>query len=446
MTLGGAISDRVTNLSRRADRWLGSTGRKGVLAIADRFLVAGTNFLTLVVVGRAAGVDALGIFALAWTVLLAVNVLQEALVTSPYTVFRGRHSSPRATERYAGTALLMNAALSGLGVLVCVGVAVAMSWTGLGEPMARNAAWCLALALPASALREFGRKFLFARLDAAPALMLDLAATVLQLATVGLLWWAGWLTPATALAAIALGTGIPALVWLVAERGAFALPDRSGAVRETVRHMRFARWLAAAQLSDLAVTHGVVWWVVAVAGTTAAGTFSAANSIVLVLNPLVLGIGSVLLPRAALAQHAHGPREVARIVWKVTKLLGAAAGLVALLVALAGSFVVEALYALPPTSEIAVAVALLACASFLAALAFGADNGLMVIDRQDVNLLASLVGLVVTFVGAAVLLPLLGIVGAALAVAVGTAFNALWQMVAFARLAPVRTKRKGATG
>ena len=419
----------------RADRllaWLGPTGRQGVWAVGDRLIVAGTNFLTLVIVGRAAGVEALGVFALAWTVLLAVNALGEAFVTSPYTVFAPRPRSAVARARYAGAALAMHMTLAGLAAAVCLLAALALARWGASE-VVRNAAWCLAVALPASALREFARRFLFARFAAWRAPVLDGAAAALQLGAILALAAAAALTPATALLAIAVGTGAPALVWLVAARRAFRRPDGRLVRRETRRHGHFARWLAAAQLSDLAVTHGVAWWVAAFAGTAATGLFSAANSLVLVINPLMLGVGSVLLPRTALAQHRDGPHEVARIVWKVTAGLALAAGLVCLAVALGGGPLLAALYGIAPTGTAVATVALLAAAGFAGATAFAVDNGLMVVGRQDANFVASLVGLVVTFAGAALLLPPMGLVGAALAVLLGTAVNALWQIVVFAR-------------
>ena len=431
-------------LERMLDR-LGPFGRRGALGVADRLVVAGTNFLTLVMVGRAAGVEGLGVFALAWTVLLATNAVQEAFVTSPYTVFATRPPSAVARARYTACAFLFFAALTGFGAVVCVAVwlgnALGFGVTmglgdrlGLDDATSRTALLALAAALPASALRELARRLLFARMAALRALVLDVATAVLQLMTLAFLWAFGALTPATALLAIALGTGLPALVWAAHARRLLRAPPLAFLRREARRHLLFARWLGAAQLSDLAVTHGIVWWVAGLAGAAAAGTFTAGNTLVLVVNPLILGIGAVLLPHTALAQHRQGPQAVAKVVWKVTAFLSIAAGLIGLAVALAGGLLVEHLYGLEPTSDLRLTVALLALATVLGASAFAADNGLIVIGRQDVNLAASLVGLVITFGGAALLLPTMGIVGAALAVVLGTGVNAILQLIAFARL------------
>lgn len=406
----------------------------GVLAVGDRLVVAGANFLTLVAVGRAAGVEALGVFALAWTVLLLVNAASEALVITPFTVLATRHRRALARARHAGAALVFQITL-GLGAaLLCLLVATAL-WAGGADPVVRGAAWCLALALPASAMREFARRFLFARLLARRALVLDATATTLQLLTVAALWVGGALSPATALLAIAFGQGLPALVWTLAAARAFRRPPRPFALAQMRAHGHFSRWLCAAQLSDLAVAHGVAWWVAALAGATATGLFSAANSIVLVTNPLMLGIGSILLPRAAMAHHRHGLGEVARIVWKVTGLLAVTVGLASLVVVAASGLVLALLYGLAPDRALLATVAFLALANVAGALGFAIDNGLMVMGRQDVNFGASLLGLVVTFAGAAALLPLYGIVGAAASVALGTAANTTWQVVMFARLA-----------
>ena len=414
---------------------LGPTGRKGIVSIVDRLIVAGTNFLTLVIVGRAAGVDALGIFALAWTAMLAITALQEAFVHSPYTVRMGRWADERDRARYAGASFALQALL--VGAVTAIILAIALGLTLAGGGMGAGAAWALLPAVPAAALREFARRFLFARLDAVSVIVLDATFATLQLVGLGLLMWHEAVTPASALLVMAAASALPALIWMawrLRGSGLVAAPAPGEVRTALAAHLRFGRWLGAGQMADLAVTHGVTWLLAALVGTTATGIFAACNSIVLAVNPLIFGLGSVLLPHASRKLHERGQAEVGRIVWKVTAVLFVAVGLASLPIAVLGAPVVALLYALEPSGAIVATVALLALANFIGATSFAIDNGLMVIERQDVNFAAAASGLVATLVLGLLLAPLYGVVGMAWGVLAGSTLTTLFQFAAFSRL------------
>lgn len=428
-----ATSWRLRSLTGDLGRLLGPTGLKTLVSVADRLIVAGTNFLTLVIVVRAAGVEALGVFTLAWTVLLAVNALQEAMIHSPFTVFVGRRRDAQERRRYAGAAAMLQTGVALMVMVLVLATALAMMVAGAGS-LINHAAWGLLIAIPGASLREFARRFMFAKLAAAGVLMLDACVAALQLGGLATLWFAGLLSPGTVLLVMAVAAGLPALAWAARSREAFSRPKWRMIAVEAKRHLLFGRWLGGGQMADLAVTHGVAWLLAALAGTAATGIFAACNSIVLVINPLLLGIGSILLPRAALAHHQHGEGEVGRIVWKVTGLLTLTVGMVSLAVILGGKYVVAALYALESPEQVGPTIILLALANFVGATSFAIDNGLIVLQRQNVNLIASLIGLVTTVLVALLLTPSLGVVGTATGVLVGTLLNSLFQIVIFIRL------------
>jgi len=415
------------------ERLLGPTGLKSLVSVADRLIVAGTNFLTLVVVVRAAGVEALGVFILAWTVLLAVNALQEAMIHSPFTVFVARRRTAGERSRYAAAAATLQTGVATMVMVLVLVIALAMTVSGAGSLMS-HAAWGLLIAIPGVSLREFARRFMFAKLAAAGVLMLDACVAALQLAGLVALWFAGLLSPGAALLVIAVATGLPALIWAACSRAAFSRPKCRMIAVEAKRHLLFGRWIGGAQMADLAVTHGVAWLLAALAGTAATGIFAACNSIVLVINPLLHGIGSILLPRAALAYHQHGEGEVGRIVWKVTGLLTLTVGMVSLAVILGGKYVIATLYALESSEQVGLTIFLLALANFFGAASFAIDNGLMVLQRQNVNFIASLIGLITTVLVALLLIPSLGVVGTATGVLIGTLLGSLFQIVIFIRL------------
>src|SRR5438270_403396 len=84
-------------------------------------------------------------------------------------------------------------------------------------------AWMLAAVMPFALLREFGRRFAFAHLHMAEALVLDGAVAALQLA--GLAWLAatGALSAGTAFAAVGAACALTGAVWLYLARREFVV-------------------------------------------------------------------------------------------------------------------------------------------------------------------------------------------------------------------------------
>ncbi|NNF78742.1 MAG: hypothetical protein HKN05_12005, partial [Rhizobiales bacterium] len=374
-------NDLQTRFSRF---WFSTSAFKSYLAVIDRLIVGGTNFLTMVIVGRACGLEDLGVFALAWTILLGINVAQEAFVLSPFTVFCRRDTDAKSNKTYAWTTWLLQIASAAAAVTIALLCASLMTHFEVGSTV-QAVAWSLAIAIPAVSMREFVRRYLFAKLETTKALILDALVAGLQFAGLGAFSYTGSLSPGSALVVIAMATAVPALTWLLLNRKNFQITGRSELLAQGWRHWRFGRWIGAGQLSDLAVTHGVAWLVAALAGTAATGMFAACNSLIMVVNPLILGIGNVLLPRTAQANHEHGSEEVNRIVWKTTSLLALSVGLICLGVALFGEVLIGAFYSLGSLEGVQEIIVLLALANFVGAVSFAVDNGLLVVNRPDVN-------------------------------------------------------------
>src|SRR5437764_1423163 len=92
-------------ISAAGKRLLGAGTLLVVLAMVDQGVVSAARFGTNVVIGRVCGKEELGLYALGFSVLLLVVCAQEALVTTPYTVFGNRLAGTRRAAR-AGSALL----------------------------------------------------------------------------------------------------------------------------------------------------------------------------------------------------------------------------------------------------------------------------------------------------------------------------------------------------
>ena len=250
---------------------LGVSARKSYWSLADRLIVSGTNFLTVVLVGRFCGMSDLGIFALAWTILLTINVVQEALVLSPYTVFLGRYESSSQRRAFAAVAMIHHFLIVGFAALTVLSVVLVgyllSIWQIGGLPASGifpdycRVGWFLLLAVPGFAFREFVRRYLFAQLHTGRVFVLDGVVAFIQILCLGLLLFYGSLSPSTALVAITFATTIPGICWFVWYRAEFDFGHLENVRTAGIKHWKFGRWICAQQLSNLATTHGINWLV-----------------------------------------------------------------------------------------------------------------------------------------------------------------------------------------
>ena len=122
MTLTSVIPDQTVT---EEDPFLGSSsapgtrsarGRRhtlhaGVISIIDQALVSATNFVTTLVLARLCSQAELGIYYLAWTLVLFLTALQNNLVSIPYTIYAPRRQG-ESLHAYFGSSLVHQLATS----------------------------------------------------------------------------------------------------------------------------------------------------------------------------------------------------------------------------------------------------------------------------------------------------------------------------------------------
>jgi O-antigen/teichoic acid export membrane protein len=398
--------------------------RGGGVALIDQAVVSGTNFLTVILIGRSSQPEDLGYYSLGFALLVLLAALQEALVTAPYTVFRERvHGPDRAA--YTGCVLAQQFGLAVLAAGVLAGaVSLADGWLG-------PAGWAVAAAAPAALLHQFCRRLAFADLWSGGALALDLGVAGLQLGGLLGLAVAGRLTAVTAFAVIGLAGGTVGLVGLAVTRRAFAFRG-AGLGREVGRHWVFGRWVAAGQ--GLGVINGYVahWLLAGLVGPAATGTFAACLAVVMLSNPFILGVSNLLGPRAVRARAAGGPGELRRVVGTAGLLVAGVMAAFALVLTVAGDPLVRLLYGGGYGGH-GLAVVVLAAAVAASGPGIAADHGLRALERPRAAFAGSLTGFVVTVAAVGVLAPVWGVTGAAFGYLTGTAASSTVRAVAFLR-------------
>lgn len=304
--------------------WYGATARKAAVALADQVVVSGGSFLTTVLIGRLCGPRELGIYSLAFAIVVLLYTVQQSIVTTPYTIYVHRMHGRR--RRLYNGGVLAHCGLLALVSSAGLAVAGAFSMLGVGPAEASPVFWALAAAIPLLLLREFGRRLAFADLRMNSAFALDAIVVGIQVTLVGGLALVGRLSATTAYIAAGLSCGAVGAIWLYTARSRFVLGF--GAMRRAWRqNWGFSKWVLADQTATTLNTYVMHWLLALLFGVAATGLYAACATILCVLNPIILGLNNVLMPRVATAIARGGAAELRRVLWKSTLVVSAATAL-----------------------------------------------------------------------------------------------------------------------
>ena len=409
-----------------AERGLRSTVGQGVLALADQSAVSGVRFLTTVIVGRTCGPEELGIYSLGFTLLVVFSCALESLIFTPLTVY-GSQLQGTARREYCGGVLGV-AALVALVAAVGLG-ALALLMMGVGHPGLAPVLAVLTLAGPAILAWEFCRWFSLAhrRLDQAAAL--DLGVAVCQSGAVLGLAWMGMLSAVTAYFAIAAVCVINAGCWFLRSRSAFVL-RRDQMLPALKRNWSLARWIFASRVIYPLTFPAILWIVAGVDDAEDVGQLTACMTVVLLFNPILLGINNFLFPRVVQSLLHGGRAELRRTVWKYGWTVAGGVALASVLMTVFGEQVIRLIYgnAYADHRATIMLLALVPLANIWTVIFCG---GLCALERTDATFAASLAANVASVGVAAVLVPFWGISGAACGLLAGSIAGVLACGLAF---------------
>lgn len=413
--------------SNAQDRFGASTIRSAI-GLADQAIVSGSRFIATILLGRICGADELGAYGLGFTFVVLLACIQNALVTLPYTVFAPGQKQ-RRSEFYAGSVFLQYIALALLASLALGLVSVARS-SVLGVSELSRVFAFIALVTPAILLWEFSRRFGFARLHVGKVLLLDLTATAAFIG--GLLGLVIFERLSAANAYLVMGAtyGLVSAIWLVRDTQRFRFSLRL-ARREVRPHWSFGRWVFASETALMARSYIVPWMIAIWLNSTATGIFVAYATIVVLANPVLIGLSNVLAPDLAFTYANEGILAVRRFVFRTTAVVTTAMLLFTITLTLVGERLITVAYG-SDFGGYHLCVFILAFGIFAEAAGMPSYTGLWSIGRPNLCFLACLAGLVVTVGLTAAMTPWLGITGAAIGFSSGKLVSAVLQGIAFA--------------
>ncbi len=420
---------RFRDTLRGRDAWI------GFFALVDQAIVSGLRFLTTVVIGRLCGAGELGMYALASSLMLITLAVQDSFVLGPYTVLGSQFMGARKAS-YLGAVLLEGLVLTALAIGALVAVAAALVVMSSASALG-NTIGVLAAALPFILLHNFGRRFAFAELNTRSAILLDGTTAALQLGGLTMLALGGALSGPAVFGVIGIASALPGLAWLFKTRKAmrFCLRDIPGDLH---RNWRLGRWMLASQVVSALAVYVIGWLLAWRVGVTATGVYAACASLAGLMNPILLGMNNVLLPRVAMAFAEGAHAAVRRLSRKALALVVGPTATIAVGLVVCAPRLLSLLYG-PSYAPYYHVAGVLAIATVLNAVGLAANLGLLAMERSEIGFVAQLAGLCAAVAAALALIPYFGIAGAACGALLGTAVTAAVLLVAHECLTnPVR--------
>jgi O-antigen/teichoic acid export membrane protein len=398
-----------------ADRML----RMGAYSIFDQAVVSGTSFLTTLIIARTCSQAELGVYSLAWTIVLFLTAAQGNLITVPYTVYCQRRNGAALAE-YAGSTLVHQLVTSLAAVACFLGLSIVLA-RGWGPESLTPAVWVLLGVIPFLLLREYARRVTFAHLALAHAIAIDLIVAGLQLGALLALRWFGWLSAATAYAVMGAACGVACLYWWLSDQQPMRFsPARIRA--DWKGNWSFGRWALMSQLTGLAF-YLLPWLLAAAHGAAETGELAACSTLVGLLSLFVIGLNNFLMPKAARAFAGQGIHALAGVLRTAT--LGAAVVLGGLCVVIyfVGGLLAGIMYG-AAYADTGPLVTILALATLIDAMGLIASTALWAMDRPATSMIGDVAQLVVTLGVALWLVFPQGAMGVALALLAGRAAGA----------------------
>ncbi len=401
------------------------------VTLADQFVVSATNFVTGIIIMRAAGQEQFGLYTLAFSLMVLLAELHAALIFTPHTIYTPRLHGKRLRS-FHGSTLMHQFAVSAAATIALLGAATVA--TALDHKPLATVLLALSAGAIAISLRNYARPYAFAARRPAQALILDIAVGTIQIGALLAIWHFHNLNAWIAVAIVGIASAIPSIFWLARNRDCF-LPTVNRSLADLKRNWKQARFIFA---SGVVWTLGInlyPWLVLALTDMHTVGLWGACFALAAIANPLVMGLQNVVGPGVAHAHAERSPQAFRRYV-----LLAALSGsLVLVPIAIAlflyGDIAMRTLYGSEWTGH-GFAIMCIVLAMMMHIAGYALSRGLFAIERADLDLLANLAPVLVLLTLGIWLVRTHQVDGAAISMLVAQSIAMLVRLFAFITKAP----------
>ncbi|QDU90004.1 hypothetical protein Pla175_34030 [Pirellulimonas nuda] len=387
--------------------------KMGGLSLADQLVVSGANFLTFVMLSHWCTKQQVGLFALAWTVSGFLRTAQERLISAPYLAFVHRHETDQPS--LLGSSLVHQGCFAALcGLAVAAGALAPWSDDLARMPIVFAA---LAASLPLMMLRDHLRVVCSAHFRFYTEIAMDLLVACTQLSAIVLLAGAGALNAATVTVALGLACLAPSLWWLARRAQPFRI-DPARLATDWLTSWRYSRWLVVARSISLGAYQLIPWLVVFYLDTERAGVFAVCSNLVGLSQMFVMGANNYFQPRTIAAMQTQGITAMCRSLLETVLVFTVILSGLTLALYFAGGWLLGAIYG-ADYAEYGHLTFLIALATLAICVSVGCGNGLAALGKPRGYLWGELAYFAVSIGCAMLLIPRMGLTGAAWSLVAG---------------------------
>ena len=390
------------------------------LGIADQGVMSGANFLLSVLLARWLSPTQFGQFAVAFSVFLFLASFHNALIVEPMSVL-GAARHHENLPAYRSSLVWLHVGLTCALSLLTAGGAYLVPDRELQASL-----WALAVATPTMLLFWLFRRAYYLESHASWSAVTSLIYAVALLGLVLLLRQAGWLSAATAVLAMG-GAGAVASLPSWGRLKLDLIGRNSPRVEEVLEisrtHVSYGRWMVTTDIFTLGSYQIQTFLVAGLLGLEAAGVLRAMQAFTMPMVQVITAVGVISLPVMSHTFAQQGLPALRRKGLLLTAVLGAAAGLYALLLVTLASPLERLLYG-GKFSEFTWVIGIFGLLPIFGALAQTYSLMLRPLRRPRYYLV---VGLVPSCTGLLLAVPLIlvgGLGGAALSIVVTSAASA----------------------
>ncbi len=405
---------------------------KALLAVAGQFFASLTNFGTGVIVGRACGPADYGLYFLGFTILVFLLEIQNALISTPYTVYAPRKQGDEAAW-YRGSALLNQAVLCAVVSVGFVLVAAAGEM-GYGPAGMAPVFFMLSVASACFLLRDQARRLCFAHMRMGLALACDAAVAVLQLGGLLALAALGWMSSTVAYGVVAVACGVVAGAYLLLEAPNTRLSWRLS-VASFAQHWAVGKWVVASAVLWGVSMNFYPWLINYYQNAEQAGIWAAAVTLVSLGNIFMMGVHNFLGPKIAAVYAESGPGALRKFVLEANVVFALPMLALCIFLYFAGAPLLRLIYG-DAYIEGASVLFVMSLNLTLLALAFVFSRGLFALERADLDFRVNFVPLAVLFAAGVPLVRDHGIRGAAWALCLANGVALCCRLAAFLTARP----------
>jgi O-antigen/teichoic acid export membrane protein len=276
---------------------------QGVVSLGN-FAVA---FLLARCFARQGDIASFGAYGILMGLILFLNGVQAAMVVYPLTVRGAATSERRELGRMSGMSVLLT-----LMTWPVMGLCVLGAAAGWKLPVIAGV-WA-AVAMGAWQIQETLRRALMAHLRFRAAVIGDCITYVGQFLCVALLAWRGSLSLITTFQAIALATGVGALV----HAALVGLANASWRELRAFAHdcWRLGAWILLGNITSLFTLTLFEWNIVYWHGQEMLGVYLAISNLLRLANPLSFAIATLIMPHAVRARGEEGMLRAKRVLYR----------------------------------------------------------------------------------------------------------------------------------